>query len=69
MRTSSGRLALVLRLAMSAPLVPCLVAVATSTLVACDDENEPKTWVKRLDDPAQRAPARSSASRSSSKTT
>ncbi len=26
-------------------------------LVACDDENDPKTWVKRLDDPAQRASA------------
>jgi hypothetical protein len=26
-------------------------------LVACDDENDPKTWVKRLDDPAQRANA------------
>jgi hypothetical protein len=25
--------------------------------VACDDENEPKTWVKRLDDPAQKANA------------
>jgi len=24
---------------------------------ACDDENDPKTWVKRLDDPAQRANA------------
>jgi hypothetical protein len=57
MRTSSGRLALVLRLAMSAPLVPCLVAAATTTLVACDDDNDPKTWVKRLDDPAQRAGA------------
>jgi hypothetical protein len=25
--------------------------------VACDDENDPKTWTKRLDDPAQRANA------------
>lgn len=29
----------------------------SSSLVACADENDPKTWVKRLDDPAQRAPA------------
>ena len=28
-----------------------------ASLVACDDENDPKTWVKRLDDPAQRANA------------
>ena len=28
-----------------------------TALVACDDENDPKTWVKRLDDPAQRANA------------
>jgi hypothetical protein len=26
-------------------------------LTSCADENDPKTWVKRLDDPAQRAPA------------
>jgi hypothetical protein len=26
-------------------------------LVACDDDNDPKTWVKRLDDPATRANA------------
>lgn len=31
--------------------------VAGTVLVACDDENDPKTWVKRLDDPAQRANA------------
>ena len=28
-----------------------------ATLVACEDDNDPKTWVKRLDDPAQRAKA------------
>lgn len=33
------------------------VVLATTCLVACDDENDPKTWVKRLDDPAQRVPA------------
>ena len=32
------------------------LAVAAS-LVACDDDNDPKTWTKRLDDPAQRANA------------
>jgi len=31
--------------------------VLVTALVACDDENDPKTWVKRLDDPAQRANA------------
>jgi hypothetical protein len=31
-------------------------ALAAGSL-ACDDENDPKTWVKRLDDPAQRANA------------
>lgn len=33
------------------------VAVATICMVGCADENDPKTWVKRLDDPAQRTPA------------
>jgi hypothetical protein len=33
------------------------VVVTSSLVVACADENDPKTWVKRLDDPAQRAPA------------
>ncbi len=32
-------------------------AFATSTLAGCADENDPKTWVKRLDDPSQRATA------------
>jgi hypothetical protein len=35
-----------------------LAAIGLSaTLVACEDENDPATWVKRLDDPAQRANA------------
>jgi hypothetical protein len=45
---------------IAAPLatVSALAGLATAgTLVACDDENDPKTWVKRLDDPAQRANA------------
>jgi hypothetical protein len=38
--------------------MPLSLAVGlAATLVACDDENDPKTWVKRLDDPAQRSPA------------
>ena len=31
--------------------------LASTSLTACDDENDPKTWVKRLDDPAQRGQA------------
>ena len=43
-------------------LLPFAAAVAVplwlaTALVACEDENDPKTWVKRLDDPAQRANA------------
>jgi hypothetical protein len=34
-----------------------LGAVLAAGLIACDDENDPKTWTKRLDDPAQRANA------------
>jgi hypothetical protein len=42
----------------SLPLVlGATVGLAATTLVACADENDPQTWVKRLDDPAQRAPA------------
>ncbi len=33
------------------------IALLLGTLAGCDDENDPKTWVKRLDDPAQRANA------------
>jgi hypothetical protein len=40
---------------VAAPLSVLLGAGAM--LVACDDENDPKTWVKRLDDPATRAKA------------
>jgi len=43
MKTASRLLALSLVLAAAAPLT------------ACADENDPATWVKRLDDPAQRA--------------
>ncbi|HEX4448247.1 MAG TPA: hypothetical protein VH044_15975 [Polyangiaceae bacterium] len=56
-----------LRLLTAAPalVAPLVATTATATsiatiaaaLVACDDENDPATWVKRLDDPAQRANA------------
>src|SRR5271165_3681580 len=36
---------------VAVPLALC------GALAACDDDNDPKTWVKRLDDPAQRANA------------
>jgi len=52
--------AFVLRLLSHASRVAAVaapVAVAASCLVACADENDPKTWAKRLDDPAQRSPA------------
>jgi hypothetical protein len=51
---------------LSSALVSAAAAIAApvsvllglgAVLVACDDENDPKTWVKRLDDPAQRANA------------
>src|SRR6516162_8318051 len=34
-----------------------LAALGVFALIGCADENDPKTWIKRLDDPAQRAPA------------
>jgi hypothetical protein len=36
---------------------PTALVLGAPAIVACDDENDPKTWVKRLDDPAQRASA------------
>jgi hypothetical protein len=50
----------VLRLlaAATSAAAPVAALVAGASLItACDDENDPKTWVKRLDDPAQRAKA------------
>src|SRR5579862_9257822 len=45
-------------LSATAGIAAPLGAIAlASALVACEDENDPKTWVKRLDDPAQRANA------------
>lgn len=48
--------AIVLQL-LSLAAAPLAVGLASTTLVACADENDPQTWVKRLDDPAQRSPA------------
>jgi hypothetical protein len=62
MRTAPrpSRLVWMLRLASATAGIvgPLGVIVGLSgALVACDDDNDPKTWVKRLDDPAQRANA------------
>lgn len=43
------------RVALLAP-IGCAI-LASSAVVGCADENDPKTWAKRLDDQAQRAPA------------
>ena len=50
---------LTLRFLSAAATVVAPVALVglTASLVACDDENDPKTWVKRLDDPAMRGKA------------
>ncbi|MBX3198718.1 MAG: hypothetical protein KF894_11330 [Labilithrix sp.] len=50
---SSGLLGLLTRTC----LVAAPVVLASTAMVACADENDPKTWVKRLDDPAQRSAA------------
>lgn len=34
-----------------------LTATMATTMIGCADENDPKTWAKRLDEPVQRAPA------------
>jgi hypothetical protein len=41
----------------SACLVAAPVVVAATCIVGCADENDPKTWVKRLDEQAQRPAA------------
>jgi hypothetical protein len=52
--TAASAFALTLPVALPA----VALTVAGGALVAgCADENDPNTWVKRLDDPAQRAPA------------
>jgi hypothetical protein len=43
------------RLALLAPVL--VTSAGALGLAGCADENDPKTWAKRLDDPAQRVPA------------
>jgi len=56
-RTAFALLGMFSRALVTGGLVVAPVIVASATIVGCADENDPKTWVKRLDDPAQRAPA------------
>ena len=51
-KVSAFAFAALTRVALLAP-----VLVASAAIVGCADENDPKTWAKRLDDQAQRAPA------------
>ena len=51
-KVSAFAFAALTRVALIAP-----VLVASAAVVGCADENDPKTWAKRLDDQAQRAPA------------
>jgi hypothetical protein len=51
------RLRHALRTALSTTSLAAVSLATVAALVACDDENDPKTWVKRLDDPAQQANA------------
>lgn len=53
MKRTATALTFALRLSLSAMLPVALGA----TVASCADENDPATWVKRLDDPAQRATA------------
>jgi hypothetical protein len=53
----SRRIAFALRLSLAALVASGTTAALSASLAGCADENEPKTWVKRLDDPAQRAAA------------
>ncbi len=52
-----GTLCCALRLLSTVAAVAAPIAAAGVVLVACDDENDPKTWAKRLDDPVRRADA------------
>src|SRR5208337_4182022 len=53
---TANTLVCTLRLLSAAATIAAPLLVG-SAVVACDDENDPKTWVKRLDDPAQRGKA------------
>jgi hypothetical protein len=46
-----------LRLLSTVATVAAPIAMTSTVIVACDDENDPKTWAKRLDDPVRRADA------------
>ncbi len=48
--------ALATRLLLGSAL-PLTVVASATLLVGCEDESQPETWVKRLDDPAKRAGA------------
>jgi len=48
--------ALAFRILSQAAVVGLVGATATC-VISCADENDPKTWAKRLDDPAQRTPS------------
>jgi hypothetical protein len=50
-------LSFVLGLLTAYVAAPVAVLAVSAAIVACDDENDPKTWVKRLDDQAQRGKA------------
>ena len=55
-KASAFALASLTRMALLA--LPAAVALTASVAVTgCADENDPKTWVKRLDDPAQKSKA------------
>jgi hypothetical protein len=54
---AANRVVWTLRLLSAAASIAAPLGLVGATLVACDDDNDPKTWVKRLDDPAQRAKA------------
>lgn len=53
-RKLGSSLSFLVRLAMGG-LAVAPVALSATTLVACADDSDPKTWVKRLDDPARRS--------------
>ena len=51
---------LVVRYALAARLgaaLPVALLASSALVVGCADEKDPATWVKRLDDPAQRTAA------------
>jgi hypothetical protein len=57
-RSAFAWLSFVSSVTIAGPLASAaLVAAPLATLAGCADESDPKTWVKRLDDQAQRATA------------